>query len=138
MDPTVGDGQGQKDEQATAGTRVARAWEYAVSLVQLRLRQVQGDARAAARNALMGIIFGAIAFVLFLLALPLIVTVVILALATVMPPWLAVLIVLVVMLAVVAGLLFLARLRFRWQGISIVQDLRADWEAVRQKVGQGR
>jgi cytochrome c biogenesis protein CcdA len=104
----------------------------------LRLRQGQGDARAAARNALMGIMFGAIAFVLFLLALPLIVTVVILALATVMPPWLAVLIVLVVMLAVVAGLLFLARLRFRWQGISIVQDLRADWEAVRQKVGQGR
>jgi protein-S-isoprenylcysteine O-methyltransferase Ste14 len=138
MDPTVGDGQRQQDAQVTAATRVARAWEYAVSLVGLRLRQAQGDVRAAERSVLMGVMFGVIAFVLFLLALPLIVTAVILALATVVPPWLAVLIVLLVMLALVAGLLLMARLRLRWQGISIVQDLRADWEAVRQKVGQGR
>jgi hypothetical protein len=138
MDPTVGDGQRQQDAQVTAATRVARAWEYAVSLVGLRLRQAQGDVRAAGRSVLMGVMFGVIAFVLFLLALPLIVTAVILALATVVPPWLAVLIVLLVMLALVAGLLLMARLRLRWQGISIVQDLRADWEAVRQKVGQGR
>jgi protein-S-isoprenylcysteine O-methyltransferase Ste14 len=138
MGPSTGDGQGQQSERVTAGTRVARAWEYAVSLLQLRLRQAQGDARAAARRLLMGVVFGVIALVLFLLALPLLVTVLILALATVVPSWLAALIVLAVMLAVVAGLLVMARLRFRWQGISLVDDLRTDWEALRQKVGEGR
>jgi hypothetical protein len=138
MEPSTGDGQRQQDEPVTAATRAARVWAYALSLLQLRFRQAQGDARAAARTLLMGVVFGAIALVLFLLALPLLVTVLILALATVVPAWLAALIVLVAMLAVVAGLLVLARVRFRWRGISLVQDLRADWEAVRQKVGQGR
>jgi hypothetical protein len=86
----------------------------------------------------MGLVFGASAVVLLLLTLPLLVTVLILTLATVMPAWLAVLVVLAVLLAVVGGLLIMARARLRWPGISVVQDLRADWEAIRQKVGEGR
>jgi uncharacterized membrane protein YqjE len=138
MESGTAEGSRPQEPQATAGARVTRIWEYAVSLLQVRFRQAQGDARAAARNLLMGVVFGAIALVLFLLALPLVITVFILALATVVPTWLAALIVLAVVLVVVAGLLLMARLRFRWRGISIVSDLRADWDALRQKVGQGR
>ena len=132
MEPSVGDGQ------MNAGARAARLWEHLVALLQLRLRQTQGDAKAAARNLVMGIVFALVALVLVLLTLPLAVTTVILALATVMPAWLAALVVLAVLLLVVVGLLIMARARLRWRGLSLIQDLRADWQAIRQKVGEGR
>src|SRR3990170_4095500 len=100
MEPSVGDGQ------MNAGARVARLWEHLVALLQMRLRQAQGDARSAARNLLMGIVFA-------LVALPLLVTTAILALAAVMPAWLAALVVLAVLLLVAAGLLIMARARLR-------------------------
>lgn len=126
------------DGQMSAGARVARLWEHLVALLQLRLRQAQGDAKAAARSLVMGVVFGLVAAVLLLLTLPLVVTAVILALATVMPAWLAALVVLIVLLLVVAGLLIMARARLRWPGVSLIRDLRADWQAIREKVGEGR
>jgi len=138
MEPTAGDGRRHVQEPTTVGVRMARLWEYLRALLQLRLGQAQGDVRSTARRMVMGLVFGASAVVLLLLTLPLLVTVLILTLATVMPAWLAVLVVLAVLLAVVGGLLIMARARLRWPGISVVQDLRADWEAIRQKVGEGR
>jgi hypothetical protein len=138
MEPSVEDGRRHVEETPTVGVRAARLWEYFLALLRLRLRQAEGDARSTARRMVMGVIFGAAAVVLLLLTLPLAATTLILALATVMPAWLAALIVLAVLLAVVAGLLITARSRLRWPGISLVQDLRADWEAIRQKVGEGR
>jgi hypothetical protein len=138
MEPGLGDGRRHAEEPSTVGGRVARLWDYLLALLRLRLRQAQGDARSAARRMVMGIVFGAAAVILLLLMIPLLVTVLILALATVMPAWLAAAVVLAVLLAVVAGLLVMARARLRWPGISLVQDLRADWEAIRQKVGEGR
>ncbi len=126
------------DGQMNAGARVARLWEYISALLQLRLRQAQGDAKAAARRAVMGVVFGLVAVVLLLLTLPLLVTTAILALATVLPPWLAALVVLAVLLLVAAGLLLMARARLRWRGVSLIQDLRADWQAIRQKLEEAR
>jgi len=74
MEPIVGDGQ------MNAGARVARLWEHLVALLQVRLRQAQGDAKAAARDLVMGIVFALVALVLVLLTLPLLVTAAILAL----------------------------------------------------------
>lgn len=138
MEPTVGDGRGHVPEPTTAGARVARVWEYLRELIQLRLGQAQGDVRSAARRMVMGVVFGAAAVVLLLLTLPLLVAALILGLATVMPAWLAALVILGVLLAVVAALLIMTRARLRRPGISVVQDLRADWEAIRQRVGEGR
>ena len=132
MEPIVGDGQ------MNAGARVARLWEHLVALLQVRLRQARGDAKVVGRNLVMGIVFALVALVLVLLTLPLLVTAAILALATVMPAWLAALVVLAVLLLVVVGLLIMARARLRWRGLSLIQDLRADWQAIRQKVGEGR
>lgn len=132
MDPTAGDGQ------LNAGARLGRLWEHLAALLVLRLRQAQGDARAAARRITMGIIFGMVAVVLLLLALPLVVTTAILALAIVMPAWLAALVVVGLMLLIVAVLLLLARARLRWAGMSVIQDLRADWQAIRRRVGEER
>jgi hypothetical protein len=138
MDPTVGEGRMSGAEPVNAGARVARLWDHLVALLRLRLRQAQGDASSAARRLMMGAIVALVALVLFLLTLPLLVTAVILALATVMPGWLAALVVLVLLLAVVAGLLVMARARLRWRGVSLLEDLRADWEAVRRKVREER
>lgn len=138
MEATPGEGQRQDDQAMRVGARVAQVWDAVIALLQLRLRQAQGDTRAAVRSLLIGVVLGAVALVLSLLALPLLVTFLLLLLATVLPAWLAALIVLLAMLAVVAALLLIARLRLRWRGIGLLQDLRADWEAIRQKVGSSR
>lgn len=121
-----------------AGARVSRLWEQVSALLQLRLRQARTDAKLGARSLITGLIFGLVGVGLLLVSLPLLVTVVILALATAMAPWLAALVVLGAILLVAAGLLLLARARLRWRGVSIVDDLRADWRAIREKVGESR
>ena len=132
MEPMTGDGQ------MNAGARAGRLWGDLMALLQLRLRQAQGDAKAAARRLVIGVVFGLLALVLLLMTLPLVVTTVILALATAMPAWLAALVVVVVLLLAAAGLLLMARARLRWPGVSLIRYLRADWQAIRQRLGEER
>ena len=135
MDPSAGEEPMPADEPVRIVARLSRVWEHLVALLLLRARQARGDAGTAARNFAMGVVFGLAAVVLFLLALPLLVTTVILALATILPPWLAVLIVLGVLLLAVAALLIMARARLRRPRFGLLDDLRADWQAIRRRVG---
>src|SRR3990172_9734566 len=108
MEPISGDGPAEPEEPMKTRVRVALLWEHISALLQLRLRQAQGDARTAARRLVMGVVFGVVALALSLLALPLLVATVILALSTLLPAWLAAFVVLVGILLIVAGLLLIA------------------------------
>lgn len=122
----------QPDGADAAGARTGRLVQNVMALLRLRFLQAQRDTKDAVRSLAMGVVLGLIALVVVLLAMPLLVAAVILALAQYLPAWLAAASILLTMLIAAAVLVVLARRRLRWLGPSIAADLRADWQAIRR------
>jgi len=122
----------------SAGVRVGRIVQNVAALLRLRFGDARSNVKASVRGLAMGAVFGLVAIVLVLLTLPLLIAMVILILSMYMPAWAAAGVVLVATLAVAAGLLLLARRRLRWTGPSLPRDLRADWEAIRERLEERR
>jgi len=122
----------------SAGTRVARIVQNVIALLRLRLDDARQDTKRAVRRVLMGAVFAAAAFATSLTVLPLLATTSILFLAQYVAAWMAAGIVLVTMLGAAAILALLARSRLRWTGVSLPEDLKADWQAIRQQLEERR
>ncbi len=117
--------------------RLRRLWQNIAALSRLRLVQARREANDTARSVLIGVVMALIALVIVLLAIPLLLTALILALAQVMPAWLAAAVVLAVALGIAAALLWSARQRLRRRRIRVLDDLRADWQAIRTRLEEG-
>lgn len=122
----------------SAGARVARIAQNVTALLRLRLDDARQDTKRAVRRLLMGAVFAAAALATALTVLPLLATTTILFLAQYMAAWMAAGIVLVAMLGAAAILALLARSRLRWTGVSLPEDLKADWQAIRQQLEERR
>ena len=122
----------------SAGARAARIAQNVAALLRLRLADARADVRTSVRRLLTGAALGLTALVLVLLALPVLITTVILVLAIYMPSWAAAGIVFLAVLLVAAGLVLAARGRLRWVGPSVVADLHADWAAIREGMEERR
>jgi len=121
-----------------AGARAGRLIQNTLALARLRLNEARGDASTLLGRMALGVALGAAAFVLVLLALPILVTMVVLILAIYVPPWAAVAIVLAAMLAASGALLLLARRRLRWRPLRLVEAMRSDWAAIRARLEERR
>lgn len=119
---------------ASAGARVTRIIQNVIALLRLRLDDARGDSKRAVRRIMMGVVFGAAAVATLLTILPLLATTSILFLSQYMAAWIAAGIVLLGMLLVGAVLGLLARSRLRWTGVSLPEDLKADWQAIKQSL----
>jgi hypothetical protein len=117
-----------------AGARAGRIAQNVAALLRLRFQDARADVKSSFRSLAMGAVFGLAAIVLALLALPVLITTVILILSMYLPAWAAAGIVLAVMLVAVGGLFLFARSRLRWKGPSLPQELKADWEAIRERL----
>ena len=117
-----------------AGARAGRIAQNVAALLRLRFQDARADVKSSFRSLAMGAAFGLAAIVLALLALPVLITMVVLILSMYLPAWAAAGIVLAVMLVAVGGLFLFARSRLRWKGPSLPQELKADWEAIRERL----
>jgi NhaP-type Na+/H+ or K+/H+ antiporter len=122
----------------SAGARVARIVQNVIALLRLRLDNARQDTKRSVRRLLMGAVFAAAAVATALTVLPLLATTTILFLAQYMAAWMAAGVVLVTMLGAGAILALLARSRLRWTGVSLPEDLKADWQAIRQQLEERR
>jgi membrane protein YdbS with pleckstrin-like domain len=121
-----------EQEREPLGTVISRLLQQLVALLELRVRVTRDEVRAVVRDLLAAAILLAVALILLLLMVPVAVAVVILVLAAVLPPWLATALVLAAMMVVVVVLGALARVRLRRRRLTLLQDLREDWRAIRQ------
>lgn len=122
----------------SAGTRAARIAQNVAALFRLRLQDASADVKRSVRRLVTGAVLGLVALVLILMALPVLITMVILILSMYMPSWAATGLVLLSVLLVAAGLLLVARRRLRWEGPSVIADLKADWAAIREGLEERR
>ncbi len=117
--------------------RLTRLRQNIAALVRLRLLQARREANDTVRSVLISLVMILVAFVLTLFAIPLLLTALILALAQVMPAWLAAAIVLIAALIIAAAFLWSAQRRIRRKRIRVLDDLRADWQAIRRRLEEG-
>lgn len=122
----------------SAGARVARIAQSVIALLRLRLDDARQDTKRAVRRMLMGAVLAAAALATALTVMPLLATTTILFLAQYMAAWMAAGVVLLTMLVAAAILALLARNRLRWTGVSLPEDLKADWQAIRQQLEERR
>lgn len=122
----------------SVGTRLGRIAQNVIALLRLRLDDARQDTKRAVRRLLMGAVFAAAALATALMVLPLLVTTTILVLSQYMAAWMAAGIVLLTTLGAAAILALLARSRLRWTGVSLPEDLKADWQAIRQGLEEER
>lgn len=114
--------------------RAGRLAQNVAALLRARVLQARAETRSTVRRLLTGVLLGVIALVLALLAIPLLLATLILALAQILPAWLAAAVILVTMLVASAALVVLARRRLRWTGPRLAADLREDWQAIRRRL----
>ncbi len=120
------------EHSEAVGTVLTRLLQQVGALLEARLRLARADARALARDLVTAVILLVAAAILLLLMVPVAAAVLILVLAEVLPAWLATAVVLAAMAAVAVVLVAAARVRLRRRRLTLLQDLREDWRAIRQ------
>lgn len=102
-----------------------------MSLLRARGAMVRRDAKTALRDLVVGVLLALFGLLIVLLAIPVAVATLILALAELLPAWLAGGIGLLTMVVFAAVLFVLARLRLRRRP-RFLEDLKEDWRAIRE------
>lgn len=106
-----------------------------LTLVKAELNQLKKELTAKVINAAVGIGLFVAALAILALVLPVLIAAAILGFATIVPPWLAALIVAGIMLVVVAGLVFFGIRYFKRIGSAVpqktVDSVKSDIDAVK-------
>lgn len=125
------------DRTESLVARVVRLTQNVAALLRTRVELTQQEVRLAGRDLIISLIAVLIALLLVLLAVPVAIAMLILALAQVLPPWLATGAVLLAMLAVVGGLLLVARAHLRRPRLTLLTGLKEDWRTIREHLERG-
>ncbi len=116
--------------------RIARTILTIASLLRTRWEQAQREGRVVVRNLITGAILIVVAGALVALAVPLAMVAGILLLAKVVPVWAAVGLVLAAILLLAGVLLLVARRKLRARRFAVVEDLRKDVATIRKTLGR--
>src|SRR5712692_10590866 len=128
----------EKSDQESVSGIIGRLLQHIVALLEARMDLTRQEIRGALRDVGISLLLLVAALSLLLLMIPIAVAVLILVLAQILAPWLATAIVLVIMVAVCARLVLVARIRRKRRRLNFLTSLRQDGKAIRQALERPR